>query len=234
MTDFPSEFKTELYAKNIDSWKKVYNVYTYELVQLIRLLLVFQDIKMTAPGQRKAAAKSLFNWKLNLNLSKLNVFKLGTKGSPTKKKKLNRQRINSPITPKDARPLLETEQSQISQDRQELEFEGILKSLVSILEYDRTYPESRKQLIEIKKSKSFIFSLWNRKLYVLIEREEVKKGSMNKLIKGFAGALISNTKGMLNVFGIASSEEKKKTSKTKSVFEVLSDDITGNGNLLSK
>ena len=143
--------------KNIDTWKQVYNVYTYEIVQLVKQLLIFQDIKIKTPGLRKAtASKSFFNMKLkldlNINLDKINIFKMGKKGSLLKKKRARKPKRTAVIaSPTEAKPLLDTDQSHISQERQELEFEGIFKSLVTILEYDRTYPESRKQLLENKK-----------------------------------------------------------------------------------
>lgn len=62
----------------------------------------------------------------------------------------------------------------------------------------------------------------------ILEREDTKKGSFTKVLKGFGG-MLSKTKDMFFNFEFSSREMKKKSTKGRNFFESLNEEITGNG-----
>jgi hypothetical protein len=114
-----------------DNYDQIYNSYLLEILEIIHLMLKFKKIEIQAkkikiePLPKK---DGLFanvtkinlgiNWKLNIGLNPLNIFK------KTKE---------------------ETELS---------EFEKIIRALVLLLEYDKTYPEAKARLLKLRAGNS--------------------------------------------------------------------------------
>lgn len=152
----PLSFQKESHLRSLPDWSKVYNVYTYELLLLVNMLLEFQSIRIIAQGgyQRKSTKTGF-----GLNLLKLGQKSDNNSSSKSKKKKeaekkkkeAERKKKKKAEEVERSRSRLDSEISAISADKQQLEFSNVLKSLITMLEYDRTYPEARQQLLNIKK-----------------------------------------------------------------------------------
>lgn len=132
MTQLPLELTKEnmiVFDKKIeDYWIKIYNSYILEVLQTVHLMLKFKKIKI----QTKTLEMDPLPKKSDNVLNKLNL-------GMNLNLNLNLN-INLDLFKKDNK--LEVG-----------EFGNIMKSLVCLLEYDKTYPEAKKMLIEHREGK---------------------------------------------------------------------------------
>jgi len=117
-----------VYDRQIRDWNKIYNSYILEVLKMVHLMLNFKKIKIEVKRLEmeplpKKSEMNILN-PLNLNLSiNLNISKnLNLPFNIFKKK----------------------------EDKQASEFEDIMKALITLLEYDKTYPEAKKMLNDLR------------------------------------------------------------------------------------
>ena len=130
MTQLPLELTKEniivFEKKMYDYWGKIYNSYVLEILKTVHLMLNFRKIK-------------------------INVKKIEMEPLPKKSDLLNILKpslnLNLSIGLKDLNIFKKEEKSKTG------EFESIMKSLITLLEYDKTYPEAKKLLLELRKEK---------------------------------------------------------------------------------
>lgn len=121
-----------------EHWNKAYNSYILELINTVHLMLKFNKIRidakkitiqplskdtgLTEKGRRKGKSKTTTNFGIGISLNLNLNLNLGLN-------LFNRSKPKDELT----------------------EFENIMRSLMLLLEYDKTYPEARKMLLEMRK-----------------------------------------------------------------------------------
>jgi len=186
MEGLPTELKHDGHEvlnaeKNPDNWKKAYNSYIYEMLQITHLMLKFDKIKIRA---RRITMQPL---------PKETSDSLKKNQTRSKKKKVTKNVFtNLNIFASKKKDFIAGE------------FEEIMRSLVLLLEYDRTYPEAGKMLMEMRTSKQ-------------TQRDEDKKLFSKKNLFDRVQGIAAGAKNL-----IVDNKISEKRSIKSAVYETIS------------